>query len=81
MQAEQPGLKKGAERTRRYRQRKRRGVVCVAPVPVYELDIDALVAQGRLKPEEKNDTGKVAEAVEYLVDAWVRGELTPKGDA
>ena len=77
MQAEQPGLKSGAERTRRYRERKKRGVVCVAPVPVYELDIDALVAQGRLKPEDKNDAGKVAEAVEYLLDAWVRGELEP----
>ena len=66
---------------RRYRERKRRGVVCVARVPIYDLDIDALVAHRRLKPEDKNDTGKVAEAVEYLVDAWVRGELgPPKGD-
>ncbi len=78
MQAEQPELKSGAERMRRYRERRRRGVVCVAPVPIYESDIDALVTCGRLKPEEKNDTGKVAEAVEYLVDAWVRGELTPR---
>ena len=51
------------------------------PVPVYENDIDALVAHDRLKPEDKADTGKVAEAVEYLVDAWVRGELAPKDDA
>ncbi len=81
MQAEHPRLKSGAERTRRYRERKKRGVVCVAPVPVYELDLDALVACGRLKPEDKNDAGKVAEAVEYLVDAWVRGELEPGGGA
>jgi hypothetical protein len=65
---------------RRYRERKRQGVICVAPVPVYENDIDALVAHGRLKPEDKNDAGKVAEAVEYLVDAWVRGERGSGGD-
>ena len=40
MQAEQPKLKGGAERMRRYRERKRQGVVCVAPVPIYELDIN-----------------------------------------
>lgn len=79
MQAEQPGLKSGAERMRRYRERRRRGVVCVAPVPIYENDIDALVACGRLKPEAKADTGKVVEAVEYLIDDWVRGEPIPKG--
>ncbi len=50
MQAEQPSPKGSAERMRRYRERKRQGVVCVAPVPVYENDIDALVAHGRLKP-------------------------------
>ncbi len=53
MQAEQPRLKPGAERMRRYRERKRQGVLCVAPVPVYENDIDALVACVRLKPEDK----------------------------
>ena len=81
MQAEHPRLKSGAARTRRYRERKKRGVVCVAPVPVYELDIDALVAHGRLKPEDRTDTGKIVEAVEYLLDAWVRGELEPGGGA
>ncbi len=81
MQAEQQSLSSSAERTRRYRERKERGVICVAPVPVYEEDIEALVAQGRLKPEDRNDAGKVAEAVEYLVDAWVRGELEPGGGA
>ena len=80
MQAEQPRLKPGAERMRRYRERKRRGVVCVAPVPIYEEDIEALVAHRRLKLEDKGKPGKVAAAVEYLVDAWVRGELAPKGD-
>jgi hypothetical protein len=78
--AMQHSLNSSTERMRRFRERKRQGVVCVAPVPVYELDIDALVARDRLKPEDKSDTGKIAEAVEYLVDAWVRGELAPAGD-
>ena len=81
MQAQQQSLSSGAARTRLYRQRKRQGVVCVAPVPIYDQDIDALVAQGRLKPEDKSDPGKVAAAVEYLVDDWAKGKLVPKGDA
>ncbi len=81
MQAEQPSPKGSAKRMRRYRERKRQGVVCVAPVPIYEEDIEALVARRRLKLEDKGKPGKVAAAVEYLVDAWVRGELGPGGDA
>jgi hypothetical protein len=81
MPAEQSELKGGAERMRRYRERKRQGVVCVAPVPIYELDINTLVAQGRLKPEDKSDPGKVAAAVEYLVDDWAKGKLGVGGDA
>ncbi len=81
MHTEQQSLSSSAERTRRYRERKRQGVICVAPVPVYELDIDALVAQGRLKPEDKGDTGKISEAVEYLIDDWTKGKLAPKSDA
>ena len=80
MPAEQPKLKGGAERMRRYRERKRRGVICVASVPIYEEDIEALVARRRLKLEDKGKPGKVAAAVEYLVDDWVRGELGPGGD-
>ncbi len=81
MQAEQPKPKSGAARMRPYRERKRRGVICVASVPIYEEDIEALVARRRLKLEDKGKPGKVAEAVEYLVDAWVRDELAPGGDA
>jgi len=77
----QHSLNSSAERTRRYRERKERGVICVAPVPIYDLDIEALVACGRLKPEDRNDAGKVAEAVEYLIDDWTKGKLAPAGDA
>ena len=81
MPTEQPKLKGGAERMRRYRERKRRGVICVASVPIYEEDIEALVARRRLKLEDKGKPGKVAAAVEYLVDDWTKGKLVPKGDA
>ncbi len=81
MQAEQQSLSSSAERTRRYRERKRRGVVCVASVPIYEEDIEALVARRRLKLEDKGKPGKVAAAVEYLIDDWTKGKLTPAGNA
>ncbi len=48
MQAEQPSRNSSAERMRRFRERKRRGVICVASVQIYEDDIVALVARLRL---------------------------------
>ncbi len=80
MQAEQPSPKGSAKRMRRYRERKRRGVICVASVPIYEEDIEALVARRRLKLEDKGKPGKVAAAVEYLIDDWTKGKLAPAGD-
>ena len=78
MSAGQPRPKSGAERMRRYRQRKRQGVVCVAPVPIYRLDIALLVAHQRLKMEDRADPRKVAEAVEHLIDDWARGKLVTR---
>ena len=40
-----------AKRMRRYRERKRQGVVCIARVPVYALDVETLVARSRLEPD------------------------------
>ncbi len=79
----QPGTREvsnGAERQRRYRERKRQGVVCIARVPVYALDIETLVARNRLKPNDQNDAAKIAEAVEALVDDFTEGKLAPAGD-
>ena len=75
MQTESAEVSNGAERQRRYRERKRRGVVCVAQVPVYVLDVEMLVTRSRLKPEDQNDVGKIAEAVEVLVDDFTEGKL------
>jgi hypothetical protein len=65
----------GAERMRRYRARKRQGVVCIARVPVYVLDVEALVTRNRLKPAEQNDTMKISEAIEALVDDFTEDNL------
>ncbi len=65
----------GAERQRRYRERKRQGVVCIARVPVYVLDVEALVTSNRLKADEQNDTAKISEAIEALVDDFTEDNL------
>ena len=64
-----------AARMRLLRARRREGVVCVALVPIYVEDIEALVKADRLKEEATADRAAIAEAVEYLLDAWGRGEL------
>ncbi len=65
-----------AERMRRYRERKRQGVVCVVQVPVYVLDVEMLVTRNRLKPDDQNDTAKIAEAIEVLVDDFTEGVVS-----
>lgn len=66
-----------AERMRRYRERKRAGVLCVVQTPVYALDAEAFVKRGRLRPEDEGNREKIAEAVEYLVDDFTREKLVP----
>ncbi len=70
----------GAERQRRYRERKRQGVVCVARVPIYALDVETLVTHGRLAPKDENNAAKIAEATEDLVDDFTEEKLVPGGD-
>ena len=69
-----------AERMRRYRERKRNGMLFMAQVPIYALDAEALVARGRLKPDDEGNREKIAEAVEALVDDFTEGKLVPAGD-
>lgn len=64
-----------AERMRRYRKRKRQGVVCVVQVPIYQLDTEVLVTRNRLSPEQENNPAQIADTIEGLVDAFTRGEL------
>ncbi len=81
MQLENENVSPSAERMRRYRQRKRQGVVCIARVPVYALDVETLVARNRLKPDDQNDTAKIAEAIEAVVDDFTEGKLITASDA
>ena len=76
MQSEITEVRGAAERMRRYRERRRQGVVCIARVPIYALDAEILVAHNRLKSDDQNNAAKVAEAVEALVDDFTEGKLT-----
>ena len=80
MQAETRELSASAERQRRYRARKRQGVVCIARVPIYALDVEELTTHNRLKPGDRNDPAKIAEVVEDLVDDFTEGKLVLVGD-
>ncbi len=70
-----------AKRMRRYRNRKRQGVLCMARVPIYALDAEAFVKRGRLRSVDEHNREKIAEAVETLVDDFTEGKLLPAGDA
>ena len=78
MQAEQQSLSSSAERTKRYRQRKRQGVVAVVQCPIYARDVETLVATNRLKPEDDDNRVKITSAIEDLVDDFTEGQLVPK---
>jgi hypothetical protein len=51
-----------AERMRRHRQRRRDGLRCLI-IELRETEIDALIRKGSLKPEMRNDTIAIIEAV------------------
>ena len=51
-----------AERMRRHRQRQRNGLRCLT-IELYETEVDALVQKGLLKPETRNDSFAVIEAL------------------
>ena len=70
-----------AKRMRRYRERKRQGVLCMARVPIYALDAEAFVKRGRLRPEDEGNREKIAEAIEALVDDFTEGKLLTADDA
>ena len=80
MQTELAEVSNGAERQRRYRERKRQGVVCVAQVPVYVLDVEMLVARNRLEPDNQNDAAKISAAIEALVDDFTEGKFPAHED-
>ena len=50
------------ERMRRHRQRRREGLRCLT-IEIYETEVDALVLNGLLKAETRNDSFAVIEAL------------------
>ena len=64
-----------AERMRRYRERRHKGIACVVQVPIYTTDVEKLIEERRLPVEESNESRSIAKAVELLVDDFVKGWL------
>jgi hypothetical protein len=57
----------GAERMRRHRERRRRGLFCVT-VDVHESEIDALIRAGLLQSEMRRDGNAVVKALYAFLD-------------
>jgi hypothetical protein len=51
-----------AERMRRHRERQRNGLRCLM-IELYETEVDALIQKGLLKPETRNDSFAIIEAL------------------
>ncbi len=79
-QSESREVSNGAARQRRYRERKRQGVVCIVHVPVYCRDVEELVACNRLDAEDEKNPEKISAAVETLVDDFTEAKLVPAND-
>ena len=56
-----------AERMRRHRQRRRDGLRCLG-IELRETEIDALIHKGLLKPETRNDTSAIIQALYAHLD-------------
>ena len=59
-------LSPSTERTRRYRQRQRRGARCVT-VEMNDVEITALVTKGYLADEARSDSKSIKSAIETLI--------------
>ena len=56
-----------AERMRRFRERRCRGLRCIT-IDVKELEIDALIRMELLPTEMRNDNGAVVKAIQRFLD-------------
>ncbi len=66
-----------AERQRLCRKRRREGVLLLKVEGKLDL-VNALIRRGWLSADAAEDRRVVAEAVEVLIDCWVRGNLSDK---
>jgi hypothetical protein len=60
------GAPSSTERSRRHRQRRRRGTRCIT-VAVNELELSALIFNGYLPEEDRNDAQAIKAAVEGVI--------------
>jgi len=60
------GAPSSTERSRRHRQRRRRGTRCVT-VAVNELELSALIFKGYLPEEDRNDAEAIKAAIEGVI--------------
>jgi hypothetical protein len=66
----QPVRSQAAERMRRHRQRRRDGLRCLV-IELRETEIDALTRKGLLKPEMRNDTVAIIDALYAHLDRTI----------
>jgi hypothetical protein len=71
MQSKTINTSSGAARMRLLRERRREGAICVT-VEVFRCEIDRLVRQGLLRPDQKLDRDAVASAIGKLIEIWFR---------
>jgi hypothetical protein len=62
-----PKVSPAAERMRRYRSRRKKGVSCVI-IQLFEPEISALVQQGLLEPTRRRDRAAIAGAMNRFLD-------------
>jgi hypothetical protein len=63
-----PRVSSGAERMRRYRERRRRGLSCIK-VQLRRSEVDGLIACKLLEPTEREDRKALAAALHRYLDA------------
>jgi hypothetical protein len=63
-----PRLSSGAQRMRRYRERRRRGLSCIK-VQLRRSEVEALIACKLLEPTEQEDRRALAAALHRYLDA------------
>ena len=63
----QNGGSSAAERMRRHRERRRDGLRCLN-IELRAIEIDALIDRGWLKPDTRNDTTSITEALYAFLD-------------
>jgi len=62
-----PRLSSGAQRMRLYRERRRRGLLCIK-VQVRRSEVEALIACGLLQPAQRQDRNALAAALHRYLD-------------